>query len=60
MARIAIERFYIYGETDDPIDALNMFMAILMKSVENAREDYDGKRNKYYQTKEMSEILTHY
>lgn len=38
------------GETNDPIEALNMFMAILMKSVENARQDYEILRVERYQT----------
>jgi hypothetical protein len=45
------------GETNDPIEALNMFMAILMKSVENARQDYEILRVERYQTVMVNEFL---
>jgi hypothetical protein len=45
------------GETNDPIEALNMFMAILMKSVENARQDYEILRVERYQTVMVNGLL---
>jgi hypothetical protein len=45
------------GETNDPIEALNMFMAILMKSVENARQDYEILRVERYQTGMVNGLL---
>jgi len=56
MIRVAIERFYLYGETEDPIEALNMFMAILMKSADNAREEYEVKRHTTYHTPELNDV----
>jgi len=65
MIRVAIERFYLCkikffikkdGETEDPIEALNMFMAILMKSADNAREEYEVKRHTTYHTPELNDV----